>query len=348
MEVELKDFSGRQEGWEDWKIEHVAKAEALGFAEELTTLEGRDITVDAEGFDASGFDPVRLRQARETRISLITTCKGTARDLVKTAESSGGAWRLLNQHYRASGLKGKRHLAEEFNSIKMEIGEYPREFIMRVDSATKELRRLRKTDDEDDIVVAILNGISSEYDTEVRLLECGDGVNPPRNKILQSLTNQYYRLQKQKSAAGGKAFLHASFRGSMISSCQLCRKPGHTTADQCFSYHTTKARNTKPRGRRAEEKIRNEANKKVCIRDQGRKTKSRCCYVCGETDGHIARYCPQRKDKAECTGKGGNVRTLIAKSVHTTSMFAITGVAVTKSAPESSKDGSQIPVQQSI
>ena len=113
MEVELKDFSGRQEDSEDWRIEHLAKAKALGLAEEMTTLEGRDITVGAEGFDASGFNPVRLRQARQTGISLITTCKGAARDLVKSAESSGGAWRLLNQHYRASGLKGNCHLAEE-------------------------------------------------------------------------------------------------------------------------------------------------------------------------------------------------------------------------------------------
>ena len=57
-------------------------------------------------------------------------------------------------------------------------------------SAAKDLRRLEKTVDEDDIVVVILNGVSSEYGTEVRLLECGDDVNPHRNTILRSLTNQ--------------------------------------------------------------------------------------------------------------------------------------------------------------
>ena len=226
LKVEQKDFSGRQEDWEGWRIVHLAKAEALGFAEELTTHERRDIMVGAEEFDASGVDPVRLRQARQAWTSLITTCKGTARDLVKSAKSPGGAWRLLNQHYRASGLEEKRRLSEEFNSINMEIGEHPREFIMRVDSAAKELRRLGKAVDDDDIVVVILNGVSSEYDTGVRLLECGDDVNPPRNKILQSLTNQYYRLMKQTSAAGGKA-PRASARGSVTATCQLCRRPGH-------------------------------------------------------------------------------------------------------------------------
>ena len=105
---------------------------------------------------------------------------------------------------------------------------------MRADSAAKELRRLGNTIDEDDIVTVILNGVASKYDTEVRLLKCRDDVNPPRNKILQSLTNQYYRLLKQKSAAGGKA-LPASTRGSVTSTCQLCRRTRHA-ADQGFGY----------------------------------------------------------------------------------------------------------------
>ena len=119
----------------------------------------------------------------------------------------------------------------------------------------------------------------------------------------------------------------------MTATCQLYRRPGHA-ADQCSSYHITKARNAKSKERRVEEEIRNEANEKKGTRDQGRNTKSRCCYVCGETDGHTASNCPQRKDKAEYTGKGGKAQTLITKSVHTKSMPAIPGVAVTKSAPE--------------
>ena len=78
----------------------------------------------------------------------------------------------------------------------------------------------------------------------------------------------------------------------------------------------------------------NEANGTEGTRDEGRKTKSGYCYVCGETDGRMARNCPQRKYKAEYTGKRGNARTLVMKSVHATPMSAISGVGVTKSAPE--------------
>ena len=55
---------------------------------------------------------------------------------------------------------------------------------------------------------------------------------------------------------------------------------------------------------------------------------------CGDTGGHIARNCPQRKDKVGYIGKRGNALTLIAESVHTTAMPAIPDVAATKSAPE--------------
>ena len=107
--------------------------------------------------------------------------------------------------------------------MKIKIREHPRKFIMRVDSAPKELRVLGKTVDEDDIVVVILNGVSSDYDAEVRLLECGDDVNPSKNKILQSLPNQNYRLQKKKSTVVGGKPLHVSARGSVTATCQLCR-----------------------------------------------------------------------------------------------------------------------------
>ena len=76
LKAELKDFNGRYEDWEDWedwRIEYLAKAETLGFADELTTHEDRDIMVGAEGFDASGVDPVRFCQARQPWTSLITT-----------------------------------------------------------------------------------------------------------------------------------------------------------------------------------------------------------------------------------------------------------------------------------
>ena len=33
LKVGLKDLSGKQEGWEDWRIEHQGKAKAMGFVD---------------------------------------------------------------------------------------------------------------------------------------------------------------------------------------------------------------------------------------------------------------------------------------------------------------------------
>ena len=72
LKVEPKDSSGRQKDMEDWRIEQLAKAEALGFAEELNTHKGRDVMIGAEEFHASGVDAVRLNQ-RQAWTSPLTT-----------------------------------------------------------------------------------------------------------------------------------------------------------------------------------------------------------------------------------------------------------------------------------
>lgn len=61
MKVEFKDFNGKQEDWEDWRIEHLAKAEALGFIYSLNMDEGlgHDIIICAGRLSASNDHPVR-------------------------------------------------------------------------------------------------------------------------------------------------------------------------------------------------------------------------------------------------------------------------------------------------
>ena len=42
------------------------------------------------------------------------------------------------------------------------------------------------------------------YDKKMRLLECGDDVNLPKNKNLKRLTNQYFRPKKKKQLQFGR------------------------------------------------------------------------------------------------------------------------------------------------
>ena len=56
--------------------------------------------------------------ASEAWLSLITTCKGTALEIVQSTDSPSAAWRKLLQRYRACGLKEKSSLMRELNSLK--------------------------------------------------------------------------------------------------------------------------------------------------------------------------------------------------------------------------------------
>ena len=57
----------------------------------------------------------------------------------------------------------------------MELGEYPRQFYLRVDRLVKVMERVGRPTIEKDIDIVLLSGLSRHYDTEVRMLEsCAD------------------------------------------------------------------------------------------------------------------------------------------------------------------------------
>ena len=54
-------------------------------------------------------------------------------DIVNAEEAASEARAKLVQHFQASGLKERRRLTIDFHMMKMELGEYPRKFLLRVD-----------------------------------------------------------------------------------------------------------------------------------------------------------------------------------------------------------------------
>lgn len=62
----------------------------------------------------------------------------------------------------------------EFNSLKMELGEDPRAFMMRVDRVAKELRKTGKATDKDGKNLVMLNELTEEYTIERQMLGGGD------------------------------------------------------------------------------------------------------------------------------------------------------------------------------
>ena len=95
----------------------------------------------ATNFDRSSADPDQLHKAQQAWVSLVTSCKGVAFDIVNAEESASEARAKLVQHYQASGLQESRRVAIDFYMMKMELGEHPRKFLLRVDQMEKDLVR---------------------------------------------------------------------------------------------------------------------------------------------------------------------------------------------------------------
>ena len=111
LTVELPKFSGQEADWGERYKTFSSQARILSFAEELVATD--EIKVGAEDFNSEGIDPLRAKRASEAWFSLITTCKGTALEIVQSIDSPSAAWwKLLQQYHRACGLKEKSRLMQ--------------------------------------------------------------------------------------------------------------------------------------------------------------------------------------------------------------------------------------------
>ena len=109
-------------------------------------------------------------------------------------ESASEAWAKLVQHYQASGVKERRLLTIGFYMMKMELGEHPQVFLLRVDQMVKELEQVDRPVDPKDIEIVILSGLTPQYDAEVRMLESSSDW-PTQEWIERAGINQYERLE---------------------------------------------------------------------------------------------------------------------------------------------------------
>ena len=115
---------------------------SLGCEDVLTTPAAQDLKVGTETFDGSQVHPKTLQKAKQVWVSLITACKGVAFEIVQGADSPSQAWRQLLRYYRASSVKEWGRLALDVYAMKMELGEHPRQFFLRVGRLVKEKERI--------------------------------------------------------------------------------------------------------------------------------------------------------------------------------------------------------------
>ena len=210
MKIDFEKFSGEPEDWNAWSKVYMAQISALGCKYVLTTPAAQDVKVGAENFDGNQVHPKTLRKDKQVWPSLITNCKAKSVtfEIVQGEDSLSQIWRQLVQHSRASDVKEWRRLALEFYSMKMELGEHPKQIFSRVNRLVKEMERVRRPTLEKDIDIVLLTGLSSQYGAEDRMLE-SSADSPAREWIERAVYNQYVPITRERSEAGPKALARA-------------------------------------------------------------------------------------------------------------------------------------------
>ena len=66
------------------------------------------------------------------------------------------------QHYQAIGVKDRRRHTIAFYMMKMELGEHPRMFLLRVDQMVRELELVDGPVDPKDIDIVILSRLTPQ------------------------------------------------------------------------------------------------------------------------------------------------------------------------------------------
>ena len=110
IEIDFLEFSHEPEDWTMWSKSHRAQLSVLGCADALTETAGDETKVNRDDFDRGSADPDQLHKAQQAWVSLVTSCKGVAFDIVNAEESASEAWAKFVQHYQASGLEECRRL----------------------------------------------------------------------------------------------------------------------------------------------------------------------------------------------------------------------------------------------
>ena len=91
IKIDFKEFSGEPEDWTMWSKVHQAQLSALGCADALTETAGDETKVNRDDFDRGSVDSDRLHKAQQARVSLVTSCKGVAFDIVHAEELASEA-----------------------------------------------------------------------------------------------------------------------------------------------------------------------------------------------------------------------------------------------------------------
>ena len=104
----------------------------------------------------------------------INSCSGMALEIVQRSNAPNGAWRNLESHYIANGIREILRLSHEIIGKTMEPGGDPFKFMMEIDRLAADLHRLGEKSvngKRTEKVRIIVSGLSADFEMECRMLE---------------------------------------------------------------------------------------------------------------------------------------------------------------------------------
>ena len=299
--IRIEPFSGKQEDWQVWSEQFLARARRKGFKD---ILKGKVTVPTDDEMNASNLsadDVKKMKRIRELNdvayealLLLIDGKSQSGRVAFKIVSGSKSealpdgdatlAWSRLNKKYEPKTAPSRLMLKKKFtSSVLRNVRDDPDEWLTDLENLKDRLNEAGSKCSDEELLEHALNNLPKEYEHVVAKLEdrLGDASNPLTIEDLRDELNlKYERMGFRNGKGGGKhsgggndgedaAFFAGGYKGK----CNACGEWGHKAK---FCKKTKQGGNDNPGGGGGDFKWK--------------------CFRCGEK-GHKAKDCPTRKDK---------------------------------------------------
>ena len=170
VELKLREFSGREEDWEEWRFHFFSFVVAKGC--HAPAVEDKPLVADEQG---EALVALRASQARWDLQSTILSgylglacAKGEAKGLVRAFvnDTDGrGAWKALEARYELEAIDALVRLEERHAARRLELGENPIVFFGEMQADWGRFQDLSHPVAEERKVSSLLAKLSGEFGT---------------------------------------------------------------------------------------------------------------------------------------------------------------------------------------
>ncbi len=271
--IRIEPFSGKQEDWQVWSEQFLARARRKGFKD---ILKGKVTVPTDDEMNASNMsadDVKKMKRIRELNdvayealLLLIDGKSQSGRVAFKIVSGSKSealpdgdatlAWSRLNKKYEPKTAPSRLMLKKKFtSSVLRNVRDDPDEWLTDLENLKDRLNEAGSKCSDEELLEHALNNLPKEYEHVVAKLEdrLGDASNPLTIEDLRDKLNlKYERMGFRNGKGGGKhsgggndgedaAFFAGGYKGK----CNACGEWGHKAK---FCKKTKQGGNDNPGG----------------------------------------------------------------------------------------------------